>query len=71
MRLKLKIQQKIQVFIISSTIIIYLIAIGYISFNARKMAYNDATKITDKQVLESAKDIKSIIDAQFSAVYCN
>ncbi|OFX82793.1 MAG: hypothetical protein A2W99_14105 [Bacteroidetes bacterium GWF2_33_16] len=68
MRLKLKIQQKIQVFIISSTIIIYLIAIGYISFNARKMAYNDATKITDKQVLESAKDIKSIIDAQFSAV---
>jgi methyl-accepting chemotaxis protein len=68
MKLKLKIQQKIQLFIISSTIIIYLIAVGYISLNARKMAYNDATKITDKQVMESAKDIKSIIDAQFSAV---
>ncbi|MFW5721144.1 MAG: cache domain-containing protein, partial [Bacteroidota bacterium] len=68
MKLKLKIQQKIQFFIISSSIIIYIIAVGYISYNARKMAYNDAIKITNNQVQESAKDIKARFDAQFSAV---
>ncbi|MGM0408960.1 MAG: PDC sensor domain-containing protein, partial [Bacteroidota bacterium] len=68
MKLKLKIQQKIQLFIISSSIIIYIVAVGYISYNARKMAYNDAIKITNNQVQESAKDIKARFDAQFSAV---
>ncbi len=68
MKIKLKIQQKIQLFIISASIIIYIIAVGYISLNARKMAYNDAIEITNKQVQESAKDIKSKLDAEFSAV---
>ncbi|MGC9373587.1 MAG: GAF domain-containing protein [Bacteroidales bacterium] len=68
MKIKLKIQQKIQLFVISSSIIIYIIAVGYISYKARKMAYNDAIKITNNQVQESAKDIKARLDAQFSAV---
>jgi methyl-accepting chemotaxis protein len=68
MKIKLKIQQKIQLFIISSSIIIYIIAVGYISYKARKMAYNDAIKIMNNQVQESAKDIKARFDAQFSAV---
>src|SRR6056297_489010 len=68
MKIKLKIQQKIQLFIISSSIIIYIVAVGYISYKARKMAYNDAIKITNNQVQESAKDIKARLDAQFSAV---
>jgi len=68
MKIKLKIQQKIQLFIISSSIIIYIIAVGYISYKARKMAYNDAVKIMNNQVQESAKDIKARLDAQFSAV---
>ncbi len=68
MKIKLKIQQKIQLFIISASIVIYIIAVGYISFNARKMAYDDAIEITNKQVQESAKDIKAKLDAEFSAV---
>ena len=68
MKIKLKIQQKIQLFIISASIVIYIIAVGYISFNARKMALNDAIEITNKQVQESAKDIKSKLDAELSAV---
>jgi len=68
MKLKLKIQQKIQFFIISSSIIIYVIAIGYISLNARKMAYNDATEVTNRHVLEAAKDIKAQLDADFAVV---
>jgi len=38
----MKIRLKNQIFIISASIIIYVIAVGYVSFNARKMAYNDA-----------------------------
>jgi len=68
MKLKLKIQQKIQIFIISSTIIIYLIAVGYISLNARKMAYNDATELTNLHVQEAAKNIKAQLDADMMVV---
>ncbi|MBE9469226.1 MAG: PAS domain S-box protein [Bacteroidetes bacterium] len=68
MRLKLKIQQKLQLFIIPAAIVIYIIAVGYISFNARKKAYKDAIEITNKQVQKSATDIKTKIDAEFSAV---
>ncbi|MBI9054864.1 MAG: GAF domain-containing protein [Bacteroidales bacterium] len=68
MKIKLKIQQKIQLFIISASIIIYIVAVGYISFNARKMAYDDAIKITNQHVKETAKDIKAQLDANLYAV---
>lgn len=68
MKLRLKIQQKIQLFIISSTIIIYLIAVGYISLNARKIAYNDATELTNTHVQEAAKQIKAQLDADMMVV---
>lgn len=67
-KLKLRIQQKIQFFIISATILIYVIAIGYISFKARKMAYSDATEITNKQVAESAKEIEKQLTADLKIV---
>ena len=68
MKLKLKIQQKIQLFIIAASLIIYIAAVGYISFKARKMAYQDATKVTDRYVHESAKDVKARLDADLSIV---
>jgi methyl-accepting chemotaxis protein len=68
MKIKLRIQQKIQLFIILSSLIIYIIAVGYISFQARKMAYNDAVEITNYQVKEAAKDIKTRLDADLAAV---
>jgi len=68
MKIKLKIQQKIQLFIISASIIVYIAAVGYISFKARKMAYNDAINVTDKYVSEVAKDIKARLDADLAAV---
>jgi len=68
MKIKLKIQQKIQIFIVGTSILIYLIALGYISFNARKMAYEDAVEVTDKYVGEVAKDIKAQLDADMSVV---
>ena len=68
MKLKLKIQQKIQFFIITASIIVYILAVGYISINARKMAYNDAIKVTNNQVQEASKDIKAKLDAELAAV---
>ncbi|MBU8893621.1 MAG: HAMP domain-containing protein, partial [Bacteroidales bacterium] len=68
MKIKLKIQQKIQLFIISASIIIYVSAVGYISFKARKMAYNDAVKITTGHVHEAAKEIKATLDADMMLV---
>ncbi|MFO7827625.1 MAG: GAF domain-containing protein [Bacteroidales bacterium] len=68
MKIKLKIQQKIQLFIITASIIIYIIAVGYISLNARKMAYKDAVLITDSHVNEAAKDIKAKLDADITIV---
>ena len=68
MKIKLKIQQKIQLFIISASILVYVFAVGYISINARKMAYNDAIKVTNNQVSEAAKDIKAKLDAELAAV---
>jgi len=68
MKIRLKIQQKIQIFIISASIIIYVIAVGYISFNARKMAYNDAIEKTNSYAQEAAKDIKAQLDADMGAV---
>ncbi len=68
MKIKLKIQQKIQIFIISASIIIYIAAVGYISFKARTMAYNDATEITDRYVHEAANEIKAKLDADLALV---
>ena len=68
MKLKLKIQQKIHLFIISASIIIYVAAVGYISFKARKMAYNDAIELTDKYAMEASKDMKALLDNHMGAV---
>ena len=68
MKLKLKIQLKIQLFIISSSIIIYITAVGYISFNARKKAYDDAIIKTQSIAKEAAKDMKALLDVNMGAV---
>src|SRR6056297_2761879 len=68
MKIKLKIQQKIQLFIITSSIVIDLVAVGYISSSAREMAYNDALEITNFQVKDAAKDIKNQLDFELAKV---
>lgn len=68
MRLNLKIQQKIQLFIIGASIIIYAFALGYISIKVRKTAYNDAIDKTDSYAQMVAVNIKSKLDADLSMV---
>ena len=68
MKIKLKIQQKIQVFIISASIIIYIVAIGYISLSNRNMVYQNITDITNKTVQNYATDIANKLNADMSVV---
>lgn len=68
MRLNLKIQQKIQLFILGASILIYAFALGYISIKIRKTAYNDAIDKTDSYAQMVARDIKSQLDADLSMV---
>ena len=68
MKIKLKIQQKIQLFIIVSSFIVYIIAVGFISLKAKKMAYNNAIEVTNYQVKEVAKDVKTKLDSELSAL---
>ena len=68
MKLNLKIQQKIQLFIIGSSILIYTIILGYITINARESAYNDAIDKTNSYAQEVAKDIKARLDADLASV---
>ncbi len=67
MKIRLRIQQKIQLFIITVSIIIYVVAVGYISLSARKMAFDDAIEKTNSFANETAKDVKARLDAELGA----
>jgi len=55
MRIKLKIKQKIVLFVLSTSIILYLIAIGYIVSSSRKAMLDDA-KINAQQIARISAD---------------
>ncbi|MDA3954574.1 MAG: cache domain-containing protein [Bacteroidales bacterium] len=68
MKFKLKIQQKIQLFIISASIIIYIVAIGYISISDRKEAFKNAALVTNEIVQNYALDISNQLNSDMSIV---
>lgn len=49
-------------FILGLTVIIYVITLGYISFNLRNNAINQAEKLADSYAAQKANEIKTIID---------
>ncbi len=68
MNIKLKIQQKIQLFIISASILIYIGAIGYITFSNRKMAFYDATLFANSTAKENAQIISERFNTDMALV---
>ncbi len=68
MKLKLKIKHKIQLFILLTTLIIYILAIGYISITSKNMAYEDAIKISDNYVKGAAQQVKVYLESYYSSV---
>jgi len=59
MKLKLGLKNKMQLFLISVSVIIYAIAIGYISVNAKKTAYKDSVAIVNSIAEKNALNIQS------------
>ncbi|NOZ48213.1 MAG: hypothetical protein GXO79_15770 [Chlorobi bacterium] len=53
----MKINSKMLVFILTTTLIIYAVALGYVSMSARKTTFNDATKLVNIYAVEYAGKI--------------
>ncbi|MFC2151362.1 GAF domain-containing protein [Bacteroidota bacterium] len=62
MKIKLKIKHKIQFFILLTTLIIYVLAIGYISITSKRMAFNDAIVISDNYVKGAANEVRVYLE---------
>ncbi|MBE9469557.1 MAG: GAF domain-containing protein [Bacteroidetes bacterium] len=62
MKLKMKLNQKMILYILTTTILIYFAAFGYVSFSSKKMATDDVEQIADSYAREYANIIKSGID---------
>jgi methyl-accepting chemotaxis protein len=58
----MKIKTKMLIYILSASILIYIIAIGYITFKSGRLALNQVTTVANTKAKESANLIKSRID---------
>ncbi len=68
MKIKFKIQQKLVLYILSVTLLIYVIILAFISLNARNQTYNDATKLADSYAIQYANQVESALESEMSAV---
>ncbi|MCB2194226.1 MAG: GAF domain-containing protein [Bacteroidetes bacterium] len=68
MKFKLKIKHKIQFFILLTTLVIYVLAVGYISIKSKRMAFNDAIKISDNYVKGAANEVQVYLEKYLTTV---
>ena len=61
MKIKMKIRQKILLFVLSASAFLYIIAIGYISFSSRKSALEDARR----NAVLTAREVAAAVDKDF------
>ena len=59
----MKINAKMMVYILSTSMFIFIISLGYIAFNSRTMALNDARESAEKTAREYSNAIKSELTA--------
>src|SRR6056297_2747814 len=65
---KLKLRYKIQAIIITVSAIIFLSAIGYISFKAKNEAYTNTIRLIDAQSDKYSNQIKGLINEDFAVI---
>lgn len=66
--LRMKLKNRMLFLILSFTIIIFIIAVGYIGLSSRKMAYQSAKKNADKITAQSALEIESQLNVSMDAI---
>lgn len=62
MNFNLTIRRKMMIFIVGVTVLIYIISLGYISFQLRANAIDEAQKLADSYAQQKANEIKAILD---------
>jgi methyl-accepting chemotaxis protein len=68
MKRTLTLQQKILFLIIGTSVVIYALAIGYISVKAKRAAMDDAITVTKSTAEKYASDIKSLLEEDLVAM---
>ncbi|MEA3318004.1 MAG: cache domain-containing protein [Bacteroidota bacterium] len=68
MKIRLKIRHKIQFFIILTTILIFVAAIGFISVKSKNMAFDDAIKISNNYVNGAANEVRVSLEKYLTTV---
>ncbi len=66
--MKLKLRHKIQLIIISISVVIFLGAIGYISYKAKNKAHEDTIRLIESQSANYANQIQGMISRDFAVV---
>lgn len=67
-KIRLKIRQKIQVYILLTAVIVYLAAIGYISIDARNNSFDKSVLLVDNFASRYASEIGSSLNSQMAVV---
>lgn len=68
MKRKMKIRQKILLYILSVTVVLYAISVGYILYQSRQATYSDAIAKTQLTAKESAQEVAGIFERELSLV---
>jgi PAS domain S-box-containing protein len=68
MKLNLKLRHKIQLIIISISVVIFLGAIGYISIKAKNASYSNAVKLVEAKSKFNAKKVQELINEDFAVI---
>lgn len=67
-KVKMNINAKLILFVLSSCMVIFVIAIGYVSYVSHENAISDATKMADAIVREHARETESALNSDMSQV---
>lgn len=68
MKIKLNIRQKILLFVLSASIILYVISMGFVIIQSRTSAFNQAIDLTKTTAEKGASDLKVLIERDLSLV---
>ncbi|MFP4026099.1 MAG: GAF domain-containing protein [Thiohalospira sp.] len=68
MKINLNLKNKMQLFLITISVIIYGTAIGYISFNAKKSAYDNSVDLVNAEAGKHANQIQSDLNEYMAVV---
>lgn len=66
MRVKLNIRQKITIFILGASTLLFAITIGYFSITTKQIAYKNTTELTDTHTDHYAAIIESSLNSDLA-----